>query len=234
VNSEVKSEAFLSTATRGFFYNASTQRYQNFESTTPGDVITILHAPSFESSSVDRAIGHSPFYWAYDAAAEGLSRSEPGFRTAPLVGRFDLDPSISLPFLIRGWSFRPEISLRDTFYTQQLVPSSGPGVAINDLINRKALEGSVELRPPSLERVFDREFLGRRWKHVVEPTVTYRYVAGVNNFSSILRFDERDILSNTNEVEYGVINRLYAKRTSEKPEDCGPAGMPSLVVGGRA
>ena len=42
VNSEVKSEAFLSNATRGFFYNGSTQRYQNFESTTPGDVITIL------------------------------------------------------------------------------------------------------------------------------------------------------------------------------------------------
>ena len=55
VNSEVKSEAFLSNATRGFFYNASTQRYQNFESTTPGDVITILHAPSLESSSVDHA-----------------------------------------------------------------------------------------------------------------------------------------------------------------------------------
>ena len=45
----------MSNATRGFFYNASTQRYQNFESTTPGDVITILHAPSFESSSVDHA-----------------------------------------------------------------------------------------------------------------------------------------------------------------------------------
>ena len=86
----------MSNATHGFFYNASTQRYQNFESTTPGDVITILHAPSLESSSVDHAIGHSPFYWSYDAAAEGLSRSEPGFRTAPLVGRFDLSPNAFL------------------------------------------------------------------------------------------------------------------------------------------
>ena len=67
VNSEVKSEAFLSNTTNGYFYNASTQRYQNFESTTPGDVITILHAPSFEASSVEHAIGRSPFYWSYDA-----------------------------------------------------------------------------------------------------------------------------------------------------------------------
>jgi LPS-assembly protein len=231
VNSEVKSDAFLSNATRGFFYNASTQRYQNFESTTPGDVITILHAPSFESSSVDHELAHSPFYWSYDAAAEGLSRSEPSFRTAPLVGRFDLSPTLSLPLVLHGWSVRPEISLRETFYTQQLVPSGGIGVARSDIINRKALEGALEIRPPTLDRIFNREFLGRKWKHVIEPRATYRYVTGVDNFSQILRFDERDILSNTNEVEYGVVNRLYAKRTSAQPEDCDATGMSSLIVG---
>jgi len=232
VNSEVKSEAFLSNATRGYFYNASTQRYQNFESTTPGNVITILHAPSFEASSVEHSIGRSPFYWSYDAAAEGLSRSEPSFRTAPLVGRFDLHPTLSLPLVLHGWSVRPEISLRETFYTQQLVPSSGRvGVAESDVINRKAVEGSVGIRPPALERVYDREFWGRKWKHVIEPRATYRYVTGVDNFAQILRFDERDILSNTSEVEYAVVNRLYAKRTSAKAEDCDAAGMTTLNIG---
>ena len=81
-------------------------------------------------------------------AAEGLSRSEPSFRTAPLVGRFDLRPTLSLPLLLRGWSVRPELVLRETFYTQQLVPSSGGvGVAESDVINRKAVEGSIEIRP---------------------------------------------------------------------------------------
>ena len=231
VNSEVKSEAFLSNATRGFFYNGSTQRYQNFESTTPGDVITILHAPTFESSSVDHQLGNSPLYWSYEAAAGGLSRSEPSFRTAPLVGRFDLSPILSLPLLLHNWSLRPEISLRETFYTQQLVPSGGVGVARSDLINRKAVEGSIEIRPPALERVFDREFWGRKWKHVIEPRATYRYVSGVDNFAQILRFDERDILSNTNEVEYAMVNRLYAKRTTAKPEDCDASSMSALVIG---
>ena len=76
------------------------------------------------------------------------------------------------------------------------------------------------------------EFLGRKWKHVIEPRVVYSYVTGVNNFANILRFDERDILTNTNEVEYGVVNRLYAKRKSGQPEDCGKPGMPSLFIGG--
>src|SRR5208282_4116708 len=73
---------------------------------------------------------------------------------------------------------------------------------------------------------------GRKWKHVIEPRLVYNYVTGVNNFSSILRFDERDILSDTNEVGYSVVNRLYSKRTSEEPDDCSPPGMPTLVVGG--
>ncbi len=227
VNSEVKSQAFLSNTTSGFSYNAIAQRYQNSESTTRGDVITILHAPSFESSSVDRQIANSPFYWSYNVAAEGLSRSEPSFRTAPLVGRFDLGPTLSLPLVLRGWSVRPELSLRDITYTQRLVGS----VAVSDAINRKALEGSVEIRPPAFGRVFEREVWGRKWKHVIEPRVAYRYVTGVDNFAGILRFDARDILSNTNEVEYALVNRLYAKRTSEKPEDCGPAGIPSLAMG---
>ena len=136
VNSEVKSDAFLSNTTRGLFYNASTRRYQNFESTTPGDVITILHAPTLEASSVDHEFGHSPLYWSYDAAAEGVSRSEPSFRTAPLVGRFDFRPNISFPVVLQGWSMRPELSLRETFYTQQLVPSSGVGIAKSDVIDR--------------------------------------------------------------------------------------------------
>jgi LPS-assembly protein len=232
VNSEVKSQAFLSRVTNGFAYNAAAERYQNFESTTPHDVVSILHTPTFESSSVERKIAKSPLYWSYDASAGGLERSEPSFSTAPLLARFDLAPSVSLPLVLRGWSFRPSLTLRDTLYTQELEPSSGIGFARSNPINRKALEGSVELRPPALSQAFSNEVFGRKWKHVIEPRVTYNYVTGINNFSHILRFDDRDILSDTNEVEYAVVNRLYAKRTSNEPQECQPeieAVSPSIL-----
>jgi LPS-assembly protein len=236
VNSEVKSEAFVSDSAGGWFLNATTRRYQDFQSTTPGDVVTILHAPGFEVFSPDRRLDDSPLHWTLGASAEGLSRSEPHFSTAPLLGRLDLNPAVSLPLFHEGWSLRPELSLRDTIYTQQLVPSAGialtdVGTAISDTLNRKSLEGSVELRPPALDRVFNREFLGRKWKHVIEPRITYDYVTGVENFAHILRFDDRDILSDTNEVEYAVVNRLYAKRASGESDDCGAEGMPALLVG---
>jgi LPS-assembly protein len=236
INSEVQSEAFLSNTTSSIFLNAVTQRYQDFESTTPGNVITILHAPGFEATGVDRKLWNTPFHGALDASVEGLSRSEPGFSTAPLVGRFDLNPILSVPVLFKGWSFRPELSLRDTIYTQQLVPSTGValtdvGTAISKTLNRKSLQGSVELRPPALSRTFQRPRLGRIWKHVIEPRMTYTYVTGIENFANILRFDERDVLSDTNEVEYAIVNRLYAKKINGKSEDCTRDGMPALLIG---
>lgn len=231
VYSEVKSQTFLSNTTRGFSLNGMAERYQNFESTQPGDVITILHAPSFDFSSVDRQLGHTPLYGAFDFAVEGLSRSEPSFSTAALIGRVDLNPSVSLPLQFRGWAIRPELSLRDTAYSQRLLPGGVAGVATSDPINRRSVGASVELRPPPLARIFNREIKGRKLKHVIEPRIAYNYVTGVDNFPGILRFDERDILSDTNEIEYGIVNRIYAKRVSEAPEDCGPQGIPALNLG---
>jgi len=247
VYSEVKSQAFLSKSANGFNVNGFVERYENFLSTTPGQEVKILHAPSFDFSGVDQELGRAPLYWSFDASGTGLSRSEPGqctasglfctapFHTGDLLGRFDVSPEISAPLLFRGWSLRPALTLHETYYTQRLTGETrdNPGQAVSDPINRQALETSVELRPPALERVFDKEFLGRKWKHVIEPRAVYRFVTGVNNFSNILKFDERDILTDTHEVEYGFVTRLYARRTSEKPEDCRP-GMPALMVGGAA
>ena len=253
VYSEVKSEAFLSKSTDGFNLNGVVERYQNFLSTTPGDVVTISHAPSLDVSSVDRPLWHTPLYWSVDASGTGLARSDPGicptessgvtpicspaFRTGNLLGRFDVNPEVSLPLWFRGWSFRPELILHEAYYTerlsQQLQGGVEVGVAVNDPISRQAVETAVEVRPPALERVFDKDFLGKKWKHVIEPFMAYRFVTGVNRFPSILRFDERDLLTDTHEVEYGLVTRLYAKRTTAKPENC-LVGIQSLLVGGAA
>jgi LPS-assembly protein len=50
-------------------------------------------------------------------------------------------------------------------------------------------------------------------------------VAGVQNFQDLIRFDATDILSNTNEVEYGVVNRIYGKRTL--PKAAAPCKLPT-------
>jgi LPS-assembly protein len=239
VNSEVKSQLFLSKTIKGFSFGGMVERYQNFFQTlNPNgtlsnpptfDSIRVLHTPSADASSVDRPLWHSPLVWSFDASLAGLSRSEPGFRTAKLLGRFDFNPEISLPLQFHGWSLRPALTLHDTYYTERYVNE----VAVGKPTNREALETSVEVRPPVLEKVFDKEFLGRKWKHVIEPRVVYRLVTGVNDFANVLHFDERDILSNTHEVEYGFVTRLYSKRSSAGVQDC-DTPMTGLAVGAAA
>ena len=221
VNSEVKSNIFASKTVNGFSFNSLFARYQNFQSTTPGDVVTILHLPTFDISSVDRRIGNSPLYWSFDTAAEGLSRSQPGFVTPNMVGRLDLYPRLSLPVFFRGWTLRPDVGVRETYYSARLNPTSTIGAPVSNDVNRKALLTSMEIRPPSMSRIFDHPVFGHKLKHVVEPRVTYEYVSGVDNFANIIRFDDRDILSDTNDVEYSLVQRLYAKRMAPKGCDNG-------------
>lgn len=218
INSEVKSTAFLSKNENGFFYNAEAERYQNFQSTLPGDVVTIQHLPSLEATSVERSIGDSRFFWSFDSAVAGISRTDPTFHTAPLVGRFDLYPNISYSLVSHGWSLRPEIGARNTFYTQRRLPTSGIGTTQSNPVDRRDAEASLELRPPTLDRIFRKPVFQYRLKHVIEPRIIYRYVQGVDNFDNIIRFDARDILSDTNEVEVGLVNRLYAKHVA--PANC--------------
>ncbi len=246
VDSEVKSQIFLSNTTNGFHYNALTERYQNFEICNPANIIgqncttltqteliRVLHTPSFFVSGGERKLGHTPLYWSFDSAAEGLQRRQLGFRTAPLVGRFDLSPSLSMPLQWRGWSFRPELTLRDTLYTERFnsTLADTTGKAQDSFINRKALETKLEVRPPAFSRVFERPWFGRKWKHVIESRMRYGYVNGVNNFANILRFDAADVLSNTNDVEYTMVNRIYAKRLNPETSDCDLQGMSSLAIG---
>jgi LPS-assembly protein len=238
VNSEVKSQVFLSKEVNGFSYGGMVERYQDFFQTSTAGVLSnppvfddvrILHTPSLDASGVDHPLGRSPFFWSFDASMGGLSRSEPGFQTGDLLGRFDFTPEISLPLHFLGWSMRPALALHETYYSERFVN----GLAVNDPTNRQALDASIELRPPALERIFDKPFLGRKWKHVIEPRAVYRLVTGVNDFANVVHFDERDILSNTHEVEYGFVTRLYAKKSPPPPEDC-ETPMTGIAVGAAA
>jgi LPS-assembly protein len=239
VNSEVKSQVFLSKAFRGFSFGGTVERYQDFFQTTNAqgalsnppvfDSIRILHTPSVDASSVDQQIGRSPFFWSFDSSMTGLSRSEPGFHTSSVLGRFDVSPEVAMAVQFHGWSLRPALDLHETYYSERFVN----GVDVRDPTNRRALETTIELRLPVLEKVFDHEYLGQKWKHVIEPRIVYRYVTGVNNFADILHFDERDILSDTNEVEYGFVTRLYAKRPPSQVQEC-ERPMTALAVGAAA
>jgi LPS-assembly protein len=235
VASQVTSLAFLTHNDGGTSASIRFDRYQDFEGLTQvGNTydtpqIRILHLPSLDLDTVDQPLEAAPVLWSVDGSAAGLSRSEPGFATGE-VARFDLNPHLSFPFHLDGWSFRPEVGARETFYTQSQIPTTTTPILGNAAVNRADLEASFDLRPPTLVRDFTAPALEKLFasdlRHTIEPEVLYRYVAGINNFSSIPRFDATDIVSDTNEVEYSLTQRLFLKRLHPKPCNSGPLPVP--------
>ncbi len=238
VASEVTSSAFLTHNENGFSESIDLDRYQNFQGVTlTGNTyytpqIQILHLPSLDVDSVDRPFRRTPLIWGFDGSAAGISRNEPNFNSGE-TGRVDLYPRLALPFHMAGWSFRPEGRVRETFYTQSQTPDGATPVNHPASVNRKDIEASFELRPPVLMRDFTapwlEHFLGSDVRHTLEPRVEYKYVGGIGNFSSIPRFDSTDIVSDTDEVDYSLTQRLFLKHLH--PQPCVNGALPAPLNG---
>ncbi len=82
-------------------------------------------------------------------------------------------------------------------------------------IIRKYGEFELDLRPTALAKNYFKENGSFRFRHVIEPFLTYRFIKGVNNFNRIIRFDYADTQSDTNEIEYGVTNRFYTRKYTQ-------------------
>ncbi len=239
INSEVKSQAFLSHSHNGLSEGINFSRYQSFESNASSvggqEEIRIVHLPTLQFDTVDKNLDGTPLTWGLDASASGLSRSEPGFETSRIVPRLDIAPHVALPIHFNGWTLRPVVGIRDTFYAKSQNPGA-PGTVPSErdaTLNRKDFEASVDLRPPALERDFSAPWLvhllGAEVRHTLEPDVQYRYVTGINNYDSVLRFDDVDVASDTSELEYSLTQRLFLRHVHPHPckgdEALGPDDM---------
>lgn len=229
INSEVKSQMYATHESGDKWESLRMNRYQDFQNASiVGDEVRILHLPEIDVGMADRRLGgarsDSPVEWGFSGSAGALSRYDyPGFRTSAEVPRVDIYPRLSMPVHFDGWTFRPEAAFRETWYGKSQYPADLEQIPVlrRAGITRSAVETGFELRPPAVERDFSppwlERLLGGEVRHTVEPEVDYRYVTGINNFQQILRFDDADVASDTNEVEYGLTQRLFLKQSSQRP-----------------
>ena len=242
INSEVKSQAFWIHSHDGLAESIDFSRYQSFESSAGSSAgeqeIRILHIPTLQFDGIDQSLEGTPLMWGVTATGSGLSRSEPGFETSDIVPRLDIRPYLALPLHFEGWTLRPSIGIRDTFYSKSQNPGpTGEVPSERDAtLNRTDYEASVDLRPPALERDFTAPWLvrllGSELRHAIEPDVQYHYVTGINNFNSVLRFDDVDVASNTSELEYSLTQRLFLQHVHPHPCKGDEALGPDEMCGG--
>lgn len=222
VYSEAQQTGFATKNFDAYSLNFYASRYQDFlslySSTSQGPSsvnepsVIIRHAPSVSFSGVENQIGDSPFYFSFDTSADGVGRSAPNFSNPTLSERIDLFPRITLR-LHPLWNFRitPEFAVRETYYGTSLEPDHAP-------VNRLLGEISLDIRPPSVERVFAHPIWGHRFKHVIEPDIKYHWVKAADPHSifEVVPFDPSDLLTEDNELDYSLTNALLERKAGQK------------------
>ncbi|HRI04231.1 MAG TPA: LPS assembly protein LptD [Pyrinomonadaceae bacterium] len=165
-------------------------------------------------------------YFSFKTSLEGVSRREEvddlalyqqmtghdPIVTPSVVQRFDIYPQIILPLYTKYFNFTTTASARVTYYSNSF--DSFRRVISDDVI-RKYGELTFDVRPVALAKNYYGKNDKFRFRHVIEPYLTYRLVRGVDNFNRIIRFDHVDTIANTNEIEYGIINRFYTRKYGE-------------------
>jgi len=231
VSSEARQTGFLTKNFDADSLNLYVSRYQNFLSATqfvPGSsapaggtstvcgpgislsacAVSIRETPSVSFDGMDKQIGQTPFYFSFDASAGGVGRTQPELELPTISERLDFHPQLTLrvkPFW--GFHLTPSMGAEATRYGTSLDPTHDP-------LNRLLGEFSLDLRPPSFEKVFARKYAGRRLKHVIEPDIQYQLVRlrHSEDIADVVRYDALDIFAQTNDVEYSLTNTIFARK----------------------
>jgi LPS-assembly protein len=223
VSTDITSVLYLTDQRNGYSLAGRADKYQGEKVvpvlTTPGQEVKLFHAPSIDFTAVDHALAGTPLLWNVTSSVTGLKRSQPNFTTSGMIERIDLRPEISLPLAWQGWRTLSSVAVRETAYTrsrQEPYVNGATPIELTAPINRADVEVNLDLRPPVIERTFTvplrwRWLLGEQVRHTIEPDVAYRSVHGVDNFLGVLRFDDVDLQSDTDELKYALTQHLYFK-----------------------
>jgi LPS-assembly protein len=212
VSSETHSVGYVTRHWSDYAFNVVAQRNVNFQSTAPNDEIVLRKLPEAQFITREHEIANLPIWVSLDSSFGLERRTQPAFQTRQFVQRVNFEPRVMTALHWLGFDLAPSVGIHEIAYDS----SFNNGRVTGDDLQHFARDVSLDNSAPPVSRIFDApKWMGRgkgaRIKHVIEPRVTYRYVSGINDFNNVIRFDDTDILSNTNEVEFSLTNRLLAK-----------------------
>ena len=139
------------------------------------------------------------------------------------MNRENLAPHLTGAFHLGDFHFVPSLGLHETFYGQGQTPNLSvqgqtqyQDVYQTTGTNIRPQRAGVLARrdfPHRLPRLREEDFSWRQAEARHRAARAYRYVTGIgSDFDRFIRFDETELLSNTNDLLLSLTNRLYAKR----------------------
>jgi len=197
---------------------------------------TTRELPSIEFDGRKQQLWGSPFYFEFDTSYGNLyvedNRNEREFN------RLDLSPTVSMPIKKIPWlKINPEVGYRYTFYDHRVpVDEKGQPLPTEDLVPenliRKYLFSTVEFVGPSFSKIFNtpRNFYSQKFKHLIEPQISWNYIEPVEVADEVPYFDYGDTVLAVNEVRYALVNRFFAKRKANRESQAQPVSHEFLTL----
>jgi LPS-assembly protein len=182
------------------------------------------------SVNFDKRPSEIPFlknvYFSFKTSFEGVSRREEvenvalyreiagnnPVNTSKNSQRINIHPQITVPLNFKYFTLTATGGTRFTYYSDSF---NDMRQVVGQAVTRKYGEFELDFRPVALAKNFYRGDGMFRFRHTIEPYLTYRLIRGVNNFNKIIRFDYEDTQTDTNEIEYGITNRIFTRRYTE-------------------
>ena len=211
-------EFYASRSWSQYSLNAVAQTRETSYLTGDQSSVENRELPSIDFEGRKQRLWGSPVYLEFDSSFGNLYIND--YRNERTFNRLDLSPILSVPIKKIPWlKVNPEIGYRYTLYDHQ-VPVDEKGKPdqsadlLKDRLTRKYFFSSVEFVGPSFSRIFEtpRNFYSPKFKHLIEPQFSYNFISTVDNASSVPYYDYGDTVLEVNEVQYGLVNRIFSKR----------------------
>lgn len=181
--------------------------------------------PKLAFSRNERPVAGTPLYFSIGTEYARQLRQQrfEDTTTAAAVDstldRFDVAPQVRFPFKKWQWfTVNSSASFRNTYYTRSLKPTGNPAVAPSEVVdqplNRPVFSIQSQILGPVFNRIWDTPANGyaEKFKHSIEPFVTIVKTANVANYDRVVQFDGIDYYVGGTQYNYGLSNRIYAKR----------------------
>jgi LPS-assembly protein len=168
------------------------------------------HLPSVSLAQSPRKIGRKlGIVVAFDASGERLQQGDQD--RIDDYKRYDVNPRVSRPFSLSFLQVNPEVQVRYTHYSASLGERDR---LVGPPLDRKYAEANIDLRGPTFSKVLDTpgNFYSERYKHVIGPEINWTYRSKIDDPFAIPVFDYTDRILGTNQVNYNLVQRFYAKR----------------------
>jgi LPS-assembly protein len=129
--------------------------------------------------------------------------------------RLDFDPVVSMPLNPFPWlKVSPGVEYHLTYYTKSYAPGSDRQDVLDEGYLRRYAAYWVQLVGPIFGKVFHTpdNFYAEKYKHVIEPSVSYTYTQDIDPDGQSIQIDGIDRIYPVNQLSFDLRNRLLAKR----------------------